>query len=89
MYKVVLEVVRVPKQCAAGFEVGDKMVIEDPKIVLNETSNVCLYALSSLMPYLISLTRELPKDDWMNQVNELCCSDPHNPVKFKVTRIPI
>jgi len=89
MYKVVLEVVRVPKQCAAGFEVGDKMVIEDPKIVLNETSNVCLYALSSLMPYLISLTRELPKDDRMNQVNELCCSDPHNPVKFKVTRIPI
>jgi len=87
MYKVVLEVIQISEKCAAGYKIGDKIVIEDPKIVLKESTNVCLYALSALMPYLISLTRELPKDDWMNKITELDCSDPHNPVKFKVTRI--
>lgn len=86
MYRVVLEVVQVPEKCAAGYRIGDKIVIEDPKIMLNESTNVCLYALSALTPYLIPLTRELPKDDWMNQINELSCSDPQNSVKFKVTR---
>jgi len=87
MYKVVLEVIQVPEKCAANYKIGDKIVIEDPKIVLKESTNVCLYSLSALMPYLIPPTRELPKDDWMNQINELSCSDPHNSVKFKVTRI--
>jgi uncharacterized repeat protein (TIGR04076 family) len=87
MYKVILEVIQVPEKCAADYKVGDKIVIEDPKIVLKESTNVCLYALSALIPYLIPLTRELPKDDWMNQITELSCSDPHNSVKFKVTRI--
>jgi len=87
MYKLVLDVIQVPEQCAAGYKVGDKIVIEEPKIVLNESTNICLYALSALIPYLIPLTRELPKDDWMNQITELSCSDPHNSVKFKVTRI--
>ena len=64
MYKIVLEVVKVPHEgCAAGYKVGDKIVIEDPKIVLNELTNVCLYALSALMPYIIPLTRELPEED--------------------------
>jgi len=87
MYKIILQVIQVPEQCAAGYKVGDKMVIDDPKIVLNESTNICLYALSALTPYLIPLTRELPKDDWMNQITELSCTDPHNSVKFKVTRI--
>jgi uncharacterized repeat protein (TIGR04076 family) len=87
MYKIILEVIQVPEQCAADYKVGDKIVIEDPKIMLKESTNVCLYALSALIPYLIPLTRELPKDDWMNQITELNCSDPHNSVKFKVTRI--
>ena len=88
MYKVVLEVVKTPPEgCAAGYNVGDKIVIEDPKIVLNESTNIGLYALSALIPYLIPLTREMPKEDWMNQITELSCSDSHNPVKFKVTRI--
>jgi uncharacterized repeat protein (TIGR04076 family) len=87
MYKIVLEVVQVPEKCAAGYKIGDKMVIEDPKVVLNESTNVCFYALSSLMPYLTPLSRELSKDDWMNTVAELSCQDPHKAVKFKVTRI--
>lgn len=87
MYKVVSEMIQVLEKCAADYKIGDRIVMEDPKIVLNESTNVCLYALSALIPYLIPLTRELPKDDGMKQIAELSCSDPHNSVEFKVARI--
>jgi len=87
LYKLILEVTHVPKKCAAGYKIGDKIVIEDPKIMLNESTNVCLYALSSLMPYLTPLSRELMKDDWMSNVTELSCQDPSDAVRFRVTRV--
>ena len=43
MYRVVLEVVRVPEKCAANYKVGDKIVFEDPKIVLSESTNLSAY----------------------------------------------
>ena len=85
--KITLEVIQVPEKSAADYKVGDKIVIEDPKIVLNESTKVYLYALSALTPYLIPLTRELLKDEWMNQITKLSCSDPHDSVNLKVTRI--
>jgi len=85
MYRVVLEVVRVPEKCATNYKVGNNIIFEDPKIVLSELTNLCLYALCSLTPYLTPLSRDLPKEDWMNMVNELSCQDQG--VKFKVTRI--
>jgi len=87
MYKVILEVVQVPQKCAANYKVGDKIVVDDASIDLKESTNVCLYALSSLMPYLTPLSRELAENDWMSKVAELSCQDPHNAAKFKVTRI--
>jgi len=87
MYKVILEVVKVPQKCGANYKVGDKIVVDDANIDLKESTNVCLYALSSLMPYLTPLSRELAENDWMSKVTELSCQDPHNAVKFKVTRI--
>ena len=87
MYKIILEVVQVPQKCAANYKVGDKIVVDDANIDLKESTNICLYALSSLMPYLTPLSRELAENDWMSKVTELSCQDPHNAVKFKVTRI--
>lgn len=85
MYKLVLEVVQVPQKCAANYKIGDKIVIDDASISLKESTNVCLYALSSLMPYLTPLSRELVESDWMSKVTELSCQE--GAVKFKVTRI--
>jgi len=36
-------------------KVGDKMVIDGPRIVLEETDAVCVHALSSLLHYVIAL----------------------------------
>ena len=85
MYRVALENVRVPEKCATHYKVGDKIVFEDPKIVLSEITNLCLYVLCSLTLYLTPLSRDLPKEDWMNMVSELSYQDQG--VKFRVTRI--
>jgi len=37
------------------YKVGDKMVIEGPKIVLEETDAVCVHALSTLLHYVVAL----------------------------------
>jgi uncharacterized repeat protein (TIGR04076 family) len=87
MYKVLLEVVHVPAKCAANYKVGDRIVIDDAVVRSEGSSNICLYALSALMPYLTPLSRELEEDDWMNSITELVCQDSHEPVRFKVTRI--
>ena len=86
MYRVILEVKEVKGECAAGYKVGDKLVIEEPSIISNESSNVCLYALGALLPYLTALYRDTPEEDWINQIDELQCPDPINTVKFRISR---
>jgi uncharacterized repeat protein (TIGR04076 family) len=86
VYRLVLEVKEVRGDCAAGYKVGDKVVIERGSIVSGRSSNVCLYALGALLPYLTVAYRKTPEDDWINLVRELQCPDPINTVVFKVLR---
>ena len=37
------------------YKVGDKMVVDGPKIVLEETDAVCVHALSTLLHYVVAL----------------------------------
>jgi len=37
------------------YKVGDRMVIDGPKIVLEETDAVCVHALSTLLHYVVAL----------------------------------
>lgn len=86
MYRLILEVKEVRGNCAAGYKAGDKIVIEGGSIVSGRSSNVCLYALGALLPYLTVAYRKTPEDDWINLVRELQCPDPINTVVFKVLR---
>ena len=36
-------------------KIGDKLMIDNPKIILEETDAVCVHALSSLLHYVIAL----------------------------------
>lgn len=38
-------------------EVGDKIVIDDPRIVLEKTDALCTHALSALLHYVVALER--------------------------------
>ena len=51
-----IEVVEVRGHCPVH-KVGDRAVIDDPKIVLERTDALCVHALSSLLHYVLVLER--------------------------------
>jgi uncharacterized repeat protein (TIGR04076 family) len=40
------------------YKVGDKLVIDDPKVVLNKTDAICTHALSTLLHYITILEHD-------------------------------
>lgn len=51
-----IEVVEVRGYCPV-YRVGDRVVIDEPKIVLERTDALCVHALSSLLHYVLVLER--------------------------------
>lgn len=51
-----VEVVDIRGYCPV-YKVGDKIVIDDPRIVLEKTGALCTHALSSLLHYVLVLER--------------------------------
>jgi uncharacterized repeat protein (TIGR04076 family) len=49
-----IEVCEVKGKCPV-YKVGDQIIIDDPKIVLNQTDALCTHALSSLLHYTLAL----------------------------------
>jgi uncharacterized repeat protein (TIGR04076 family) len=49
-----IEVCEIRGKCPL-YKVGDKIVIDDPKILLRETDALCTHALSSLLHYVLAL----------------------------------
>lgn len=54
------------------YKVGDRIVIDDPKIVLDKTNALCTHALSTLLHYVTIL-----EHDWCPV--ELGLTTPQNP----------
>lgn len=79
------------------YNVGNRMVIDNPKIVLEETDAVCVHALSSLLHYVIALDEGVdPRKLGLSKESEnayIQCVDPGQPytdggtVIFKCRRI--
>jgi uncharacterized repeat protein (TIGR04076 family) len=93
-----IEVVEVRGYCPV-YRVGDKIVVDDPEIVLGKTDALCTHALSSLLHYVLALERgadpvELglskPED---NEHAYIQCVDPGQPyteggtVVFRLRRV--
>jgi uncharacterized repeat protein (TIGR04076 family) len=51
-HRITISVKEIEGICTAGLKVGDKIVIRVPRIDVRETDNLCMNALSALMPYL-------------------------------------
>jgi len=49
-----IEVCEIRGKCPV-YKVGDRIVIDDPKIVLERTDALCVHALSSLLHYVLIL----------------------------------
>ena len=91
-----IEVCEIRGYCPV-YKVGDKAVVDGPKIVLEKTDAVCIHALSSLLHYVIALDESVdPRKLGLSKEKEnayIQCVDPGEPytsggtVIFKCCRI--
>lgn len=91
-----IEVCEIKGKCPV-YKVGDRTVIDGPKIVLEETDAVCVHALSSLLHYVIALDEEVdPRKLGLSKDRHnafIQCVDPGEPytsggtVVFRCCRI--
>ena len=81
------------------YNVGDKIVVDDPRIVLESTDALCTHALSSLLHYVLTLEAgDNPVRLGLTKPNDpdhayIQCLDPGAPytdggtVIFRITKI--
>jgi len=87
MKKLVVEVAEIKERCGAQLKPGDRFEVSGfGKITIPDNKPTCIFALQSLIPFLISKQREdqLPDEDWIKETDLLCCPDPKG-VVFKIT----
>lgn len=77
-----IEVCEIRGKCPV-YKVGDKMVMDGPRIVLEKTDAVCVHALSSLLHYVIALDENVdPRKLGLSKEREsayIQCVDPGEP----------
>lgn len=72
-HRITVTVKEIEGVCTAGLKVGDKIVIRVPRIDVRATDNLCMNALSALMPYIRQWSTEpFPP----NARSFVCCPDP-------------
>jgi uncharacterized repeat protein (TIGR04076 family) len=81
------------------YKVGDRITVDDPKIVLEKTDALCTHALSSLLHYVLTLERGAdPVKLGLSTLNDkehayIQCVDPGEPytkggtVVFKISKV--
>jgi uncharacterized repeat protein (TIGR04076 family) len=93
-----IEVVEIRGQCPV-YRVGDRMLIDDPEVVLEKTDALCTHALSSLLHYVVALERGAdPVELGLSKPEDrkhayIQCVDPGEPytsggtVIFRISRL--
>lgn len=83
IYRLVITVKEIRGRCPV-FDVGDKIVIEEPGIALDKTDAFCIHAFGSMLSMVIALSRGvsfkelgLTKED--DNVGYVQCLDPSFP----------
>ncbi|MBS7608172.1 MAG: TIGR04076 family protein [Candidatus Bathyarchaeia archaeon] len=82
-YRLTITVKEIRGNCPV-FKLGDKIVVESPKILVNKTDNLCIHALGCMLSMLVPLSRGisfkslgLAKEE--NEVGYMQCLDPGEP----------
>ncbi len=55
-YRLVISVKDIRGKCPV-FNVGDKIVVESPKIVVEKTDNICVHAFGCMLSMIVALSR--------------------------------
>ena len=81
--RLVITVKEIRGKCPV-FKVGDKIVIEEPKIVPEKTDSLCIHALGSMLSMIVPLSRgfsfrELGLSKEEGNIGHVQCLDPGSP----------
>lgn len=67
---------------------GDYFEVCGGRITIPEGKFMCMWAMASLLPMLPAKQRKiLEKNDWLSDVQHICCPDPNGQVVFRIERI--
>ena len=83
IHRLIIKVKEIRGKCPV-FKVGDRIVIEGPKIVSEKTDALCVHALGSMLSMVIALGRgvdfkELGLAKEEGDVGYVQCLDPGSP----------
>ncbi|MEM3726356.1 MAG: TIGR04076 family protein [Candidatus Bathyarchaeia archaeon] len=95
-YRLIITVNSIRGNCPV-FKVGDKIVIEPPKIIIKETSNFCIHAFGCMLSMIAPLShgisfKQLGLAKEGDEKGYIQCLDPGKPytnggtVLFEITR---
>jgi len=55
-YRLVISVKEIRGNCPV-FSVGDRIVLESPKIIVEKTDNICVHAFGCMLSMIVALSR--------------------------------
>ena len=74
-YRLVFTVDRIEGTCPVH-KVGDRIVVEEPELIVEQTDRACTSALAMLLSLSPALAREVHPPDWVSsKVHYFCCPD--------------
>ena len=74
-YRLVYTVDRIMGTCPVH-QVGDRIVVEEPELIVEQTDRICTKALTMLLSMSDVLAREVTPPDWVSsRVHYFCCPD--------------
>jgi len=82
-YRLVISVKEIHGNCPV-FKIGEKIVVESPKIVVSETDNICIHALSCMLSIIAPLShgisfKQLGLAKEEGEKGYIQCLDPGKP----------
>lgn len=88
MYRLIITVEEVKGFCDLPMKVGDTFEIDGGRLIIPPGKHVCIWALSSMMPFLTVKQRKTAEvNDWIPTTSRLCCPDPNGMVIYRVEAI--
>ena len=79
---LIIEVAEIRGKCPV-YKKGDKIVINDPEIVLEKTDAICIHALAPLLHYVVALRNGIaPRRLGLSKEKDVAyiqCVDPGEP----------
>ncbi len=82
-YRLVITVKEIRGSCPV-FKVGDRIVIDSPKIVVDKTDNICIHAFGCMLSMIVPLShgisfKELGLAKEEGEKGYIQCLDPGKP----------